>query len=71
MITSKTIMNRLIYILPIILTLSACGGGSTDEMTDEELSQYPEQSIQEQHNEMTGRKGIMPVDCVKNPQLCV
>lgn len=68
-------MNRIFYTLPIILILSACGGGSTDEMTEEELSQYPEQSFQEQsfqeqHNELTSRKGTMPVDCVKNPQLC-
>ena len=45
-------------------------GTEVREMTDEELSQYPEQSIQEQHNEMTGRKGIMPVDCVANPSAC-
>lgn len=65
-------MRKLTYLsLPIILsiTLSACGGGS-EEPTPEELSQYPEQSIQEQHNEMTGRKGINPPNCVVNPKLC-
>ena len=63
-------MSKTILSLFLSLSISACGGGSSDELTEEELSQYPVQSIMEQHNEMTGRKGIMPVDCVKNPQSC-
>jgi hypothetical protein len=63
---------RFIYFLPITLILHACGGGS-EELTPEELSQYPEypvQSILEQHNELTGRKGINPPNCTVNPKLC-
>lgn len=66
-------MPRFIYFLPICLILHACGGGP-EELTPEELAQYPEypeQSIQEQHNEMTGRKGINPPNCVVNPQQCI
>lgn len=66
-------MLRFIYFLPITLTLTACGGGS-EELTPEELSQYseyPEQSIQEQHNELTGRKGINPPNCVVTPNSCI
>lgn len=69
-------MNKTILSLFLSLSISACGGGSTDDMTQEELSQYPsnqypQQSIMEQHNEMTGRKGIMPVDCIVNPGVCI
>ena len=67
------IMPRFIYFLPISLILHACGGGNIDEMTEEELSQYPSQSIQEQHNEMIGipTKTIIPVSCIDNPHQCI
>lgn len=63
-------MNKLIYLTTIILSIPACGGGNTDDLTEEELSQYPEQSLSEQHNEVIGKIGIMPVNCDLRPELC-
>lgn len=64
-------MFRLIYTLPITLILHACGGGSIDDMTQEELSQYPPIISTTETSTGTSDKSTIPVNCAENPKQCI
>ena len=57
-------------IIPIILTLTACGGGSPISATEETSNQIITQTISTPSVPTDKRKGINPPNCT-NPLACI
>lgn len=63
--------SKIILSLFLSISISACGGGSTDDMTQEELSQYPPIISTTETGTSDINKSTIPVNCTENPKQCI